>query len=146
MTPYERARRSAEAMLSGDAASKWMGFTLDEVGEGTAVMSFLVEDHHLNGHGICHGGLIFSLADSAFAFACNSRNRQTVAQSNSISFIRPGRLGERLTAKARELSQTGRSGVYDVEVTRADGEIVAVFRGNSRTIRGVHFEEDPETG
>ena len=141
-TPDDRARRSAAVMWAGDAASKWMGFSLDEIAEGRAVMSVTVEAQHLNGHGICHGGLIFALADSAFAFACNSRNIRTVAQHNSISYLRPARLGDRLTAIAQEAALAGRSGVYDVAVKRENGEQVAVFRGASRAVGGHHFNED----
>jgi len=142
MTPQERAERSAAAMWAHDSASKWLGMTMDAVGPGTCTMSFEVEDHHLNGHYICHGGYIFTLADSAFAFACNSHNRFAVAQQNQITFLAPGRKGERLVAVAREVSLSGRSGVYDVEVTGADGRQVALFRGLSRIIKGQHFEED----
>ena len=141
MTPEDRARRSAEAMWANDRASKWLGMTLDTVGPGTATMSFTVEDHHLNGHDICHGGYIFTLADSAFAFACNSYNQIAVAQENQITFLSPGRKGERLTAVATEAARTGRSGVYDIIVTGGDGRKVALFRGLSRTIKGQHFEE-----
>lgn len=141
MTPEERARRSAAAMWHSDAASKWLGMSLDAVGPGWARMSFTVEPQHLNGHGICHGGYIFTLADSAFAFACNSYNRVAVAQHNTISYISPGQAGERLTAEAREVSLQGRSGIYDVTVRGADGRIVAEFRGCSRIIQGTHFDE-----
>lgn len=141
MTPQERADRSAAAMWAADAASKWLGMTLDKVGPGTAELSFTVEDHHLNGHRICHGGYIFTLADSAFAFACNSYNQVTVAQENAITYLTPGQPGERLTAHAVESARTGRSGVYDVTVTGEDGRKVALFRGLSRTIKGQHFEE-----
>ncbi|RMH49307.1 MAG: hydroxyphenylacetyl-CoA thioesterase PaaI [Alphaproteobacteria bacterium] len=141
MTPEERARRSAAAMWRSDAASRWLGLSLDAVGPGWARMSFTVAPHHLNGHGICHGGYIFTLADSAFAFACNSYNRVAVAQHNTISYISPARAGERLVAEAREVSLQGRSGIYDVTV-RGDGErIVAEFRGCSRIIKGTHFDE-----
>jgi acyl-CoA thioesterase len=116
--------------------------TLDAVGPGTATMSFTVEDHHLNGHDICHGGYIFTLADSAFAFACNSYNQLAVAQENQITFLSPGRKGERLTAVAAEAAKTGRSGVYDIIVTGGDGRKVALFRGLSRIIKGQHFEEE----
>jgi acyl-CoA thioesterase len=102
----------------------------------------IVAPHHLNGHGICHGGFIFTLADSAFAFACNSHNRIAVAQHNSISYLSPGKGGETLTAEAREVSLTGRSGLTDVTVTGGDGRIVALFRGASRQIAGTHFPED----
>lgn len=142
MTPEERARRSAQVMWENDAASKWLGMTLDAVGPGTATMSFEVQAHHLNGHGICHGGYIFTLADSAFAFACNSYNALAVAQENSITFLSPGKPGERLVAQAAEVGRAGRSGVYDITVTAGDGRKVAIFRGLSRTINGTHFEED----
>lgn len=142
MTPQIRAERSAEAMWANDRASKWLGMSLDAIGPGTATMSFTVQDHHLNGHSICHGGYIFTLADSAFAFACNSYNENTVAQQNQITYLSPGRAGERLTATATETSKTGRSGIYDITVTGEDGRNVAVFRGLSRTVKGHHFEED----
>lgn len=141
MTPQERAERSAAAMWATDAASKWLGMTLDSVGPGTASMSFTVQDHHLNGHLICHGGYIFTLADSAFAFACNSYNTITLAQQNSITYLAPGQPGERLSAAATEVSRAGRSGIYDVTVTGQDGRKVALFRGLSRTIKGYNFEE-----
>ncbi len=142
MTPQERAERSAQAMWENDRASKWLGARLDAVGPGTAELSMEVQEHHLNGHGICHGGYIFTLADSAFAFACNSYNQLVVAQENSITFLSPGQAGERLTARARESARQGRSGVYDVTVTGADGRKVALFRGLSRQINGQHFKED----
>jgi len=141
MTPQERAERSAAAMWSTDAASKWLGMSLDSVGPGTATMSFEVQDHHLNGHLICHGGYVFTLADSAFAFACNSYNAVTLAQQNSITYLSPGQPDERLTATAVEVSRAGRSGIYDVTVTGNDGRQVALFRGLSRTIKGFNFEE-----
>jgi acyl-CoA thioesterase len=137
----EIARRSAEAMWARDDASKWLGMSLDTVGPGTAVTSFTVEKHHTNGHDICHGGYIFTLADSAFAFACNSHNRIAVAQHNTITFVAPGRLGSRLTASAKEIALFGRSGICDVRVADQDGKLIAEFRGASRTIEGKHFEE-----
>lgn len=145
MTAEEIARKSAEAMWARDDASKWLGASLDAVGPGTASMSMLVEKHHTNGHDICHGGFIFTLADSAFAFACNSYNQIAVAQHNTISFIAPGFRGDRLTAEAREIARAGRSGLYDVTVTNQDGRLVAEFRGASRIVKGVHFE-DAATG
>jgi len=134
------AEMSAEAMWAKDSASKWLGMTLDAVGPGTATGSMTVEKHHTNGHDICHGGYIFTLADSAFAFACNSYNRLVVAQHNSITFIAPGKLGDRLTADCREVARYGRSGIYDVKVTNQEGTLIAEFRGVSRTIEGRHFE------
>lgn len=142
MTEEERARRSAEAMWATDAASQWLGLRLIDVGPGRAVMEMTVQDHHLNGHGICHGGFIFTLADSAFAFACNSHNRIAVAQHNAITYLSPGQPGETLRAEAVEVALTGRSGLTDVTVTGGDGRKVALFRGASRQISGQHFEED----
>lgn len=141
LTADEVARRSAEAMWARDDASKWLGGTLDAVGPGTATMSMTVEKHHTNGHDICHGGFIFTLADSAFAFACNSYNQIVVAQHNVITFVAPGRLGDRLTAVAREVTRFGRSGLYDVRVTDQTGRLIAEFRGASRVVKGQHFDE-----
>lgn len=145
MTPKERAEASAAAMWESDAASKWLGMSIVEVDEGTATLELTVQPHHANGHGICHGGVTFSLADSAFAFACNSRNRNTVAQNNLINFIAPAQVGERLRAVAREVSLAGRSGVYDVTVSNQDGRVIAEFRGMSRTVKGQLFPEDGES-
>lgn len=142
MTPKERAERSAEAMWANDDASKWIGMALGDVDEGTAVMTLTVQPHHCNGHAICHGGVIFSLADSAFAFACNSRNQVTVAQHNNISFLAPGKEGDLLTATAREVYIKGRSGIYDMQVVNQDGTRIAEMRGMSRAISGTLFEEE----
>ena len=144
MSPQTRAERSAEAMWQNDRASKWLGLELVEVGEGRAVMTLEVKPHHCNGHGTCHGGVTFSLADSAFAFACNSRNRRTVAQHNLVSYIAPAREGDMLRAEAREVSLSGANGIYDVDVVRQDGTKIAEFRGMSRTIKGQFFEESTE--
>ena len=141
ISDQERAERSSEAMLKDDHTTKGMGMSIDAVGPGTATLSMVVRKDHLNGHGSCHGGAIFTLADSAFAFACNSHNTITVAQHCSVTFLAPGREGDRLTATAREVTLAGRSGVYDVSVTRQDGVTIAEFRGLSRTISGTHFEE-----
>ncbi len=143
ISAQERADRASQAMWASDDASKWVGMSLDKVTPGHAVMSMTVEKHHTNGHDICHGGVIFSLADSAFAFACNSYNRVAVAQHNTISFIAPGHLGDVLTATAHEVSLRGRNGIYDVRVTRENGEVIAEMRGCSREIGGQHFEEAP---
>ena len=142
MTPEDRARQSAETMLAADKATKGLGMKITEVGPGRAVLTMPVRDDMLNGHGICHGGFIFSLADSAFAFACNTYNQNTVAQQNQITYLAPGQSGELLTATAREVSRTGRSGIYDVTVTGEDGRTVALFRGLSRTIKGQLFPEE----
>ena len=142
LTPKERAERAAEAMWAGDNASKWMGMEIVAVDAGRATLSLTVEPHHANGHGICHGGVTFTLADSAFAFACNSHNRRTVAQHNVVTYVAPGRVGDRLTAEAREVDLTGRSGIYDVTVRNQEGRLIAEFRGFSRTIDGQLFEEE----
>ena len=141
MTPKERAEKSAQAMWANDNASSWLGMELIAVDEGCAILSLTVEKHHANGHGICHGGITFALADSAFAFACNSRNQSTVAQHNVISYTAPAKIGERLTATAIEVSLNGRSGIYDVKVTNPNRQVVAELRGFSRTINGQHFQE-----
>lgn len=141
MSPQEIAERSAAAMWARDDASKWLGASIDRVGPGSATLSMTVERHHTNGHDICHGGFIFTLADSAFAFACNSYNQVVVAQHNVITYVAPGALGDRLTAEAREVARYGRSGIYDVRVTDQTGRLVAEFRGASRAIEGRHFED-----
>ena len=141
MTPKERAQKSAETMWNNDQASAWFGMRIDEIDEGFAVLSLTVEKKHTNGHGICHGGVTFALADSAFAFACNSRNQSTVAQHNTISYTAAVKLGDVLTATANEISLIGRNGIYDVEVSNQEGLAVAQFRGCSRAIRGTLFEE-----
>ncbi len=144
MTPEQRARRSADAMWANDAASQALGMHINEISPGRAVLSMQVRPDHLNGLGICHGGFIFTLADSAFAFACNTANQLTVAQENQITFLAPGQPDERLTATAQAQAQAGRTGVYDVRVTGEDGRTVALMRGLSRTIKGAHFDEDDE--
>jgi acyl-CoA thioesterase len=115
---------------------------LVRVAPGQATMTMAVRPEHLNGHGICHGGYIFTLADTAFAYACNSHNKLVVAQENTITYLSPGRKDEVLTATAQEVHLAGRSGVYDVAVTGEDGRKVALFRGLSRQISGTHFKED----
>ena len=106
------------------------------VGPGRAILTMTVRESMTNGQGICHGGFIFALADSAFAFACNSYGQRTVAQHCAVTFLRPAQLGDRLTAECVERTRTGRNGIYDVAVKRADGELIAEFRGHSRTIDG----------
>lgn len=143
MTPKDRAQRSASAMWEGDRASAWVGMNIVEVDEGRAILTLKIIEDHCNGHGIGHGGVTFMLADSAFAFACNSRNVATVAQHNTISFLAPVRLGDTLTATAVETTLKGRSGITDVIVTNNAGEVIAQFRGASRAIGGQLFEEVP---
>ena len=135
-SPDDIARACAEAMWREDDASKGLGMAIVEVKAGLATLAMTIQPHMVNGQRIAHGGFIFTLADSAFAFACNSHNERAVAAQCNISFIRPGKLGDRLVATAREISRNGRSGIYDVRVT-ADDTVIAEFRGHSRTIGGV---------
>jgi acyl-CoA thioesterase len=130
-------------MWAGDRASQALGMNVDDVGPGTATLSMVVRDDMVNGHAIGHGGLTFALADSAFAFACNSYNRSTVAAGAEIRFRRPTYLGDRLVATATERTREGRDGVYDVQVT-SDDEVVAIFTGRSKEIGGTLFEEEEE--
>ena len=139
----EIAQLSADAMWAGDRASQAMGMKVEQVGPGYAVVSMPVTEVMTNGHGFCHGGFIFSLADSTFAFACNSHNQRHVAQTCQITYLAPGRLGMRLIAEARERYRGERSGLYDVTVRSAEGETIAEFRGFSRSIPGLLV---PETG
>ena len=136
MDPQEVARRCAEKMMQHDAASQHLGISLKSVSPGSASMCMKVTGNMLNGHGYCHGGFIFTLADSAFAFACNSYNQSTVASGAEITFLLPVQSGEHLTANAIEVHKKGRSGLYDVEVRNERAELVAVFRGHARTIKG----------
>lgn len=142
MTPQERADKSAAAMWGSDSASKFIGISLDSVAPGKAVGHIKVEKHHVNGLDICHGGTIFHLADTIFAFACNSYNNRAVAQQCSINFMAAGMLGDTLTATASEVLVKGRNGIYDVMITNQNGEEIALFRGNSRQVRGTNFPED----
>jgi acyl-CoA thioesterase len=138
------ARRVAESMFEGDRASRdTMGMELVSCDPGRAIMRMTVRELHLNGHHICHGGFIFTLADSTFAFACNSRNRVTVASGGSIEFLKPGQLGDVLTCEGIEQVLQGRHGIYDMTVRNQRGETVAVLRGKSAQIQGTVIPEDP---
>jgi acyl-CoA thioesterase len=136
------ARLSAEAMWAEDRASQGLGMNVESVGPGTATLSMTITDAMVNGHGLCHGGFIFLLADSAFAFACNSHGARNVAQSCQIAFVSPGRLGMRLIAEANERHKAERSGIYDVTVRAGSGETIAEFRGFSRQIPGTLIASD----
>jgi acyl-CoA thioesterase len=143
MTPEQRAQRVADAMFPADVASKeTMGMELVTVAPGRAVLRMAVKRLHLNGHQICHGGFIFTLADSTFAFACNSHNRNTVAAGCSIEFLKPAKEGDVLTCEGVEQILQGRHGVYDMKVSNQRGETVAMFRGKSAQIPGTVFPED----
>ena len=142
MTPQELAEACATAMWNDDSASQNLGMSLDHVAPGEAALSMTITDQMTNGHGMCHGGYIFTLADSAFAFACNTYNQRVVAQACAVTYLNPVELGARLTARAREISRRGRSGIYDVRVSDATGTVIAEFRGHSRVIKGTHLRED----
>ncbi len=142
MTPGIRAEKCAKIMFTKDTATVGLGIMIQTIAPGHAVLTMQVRPDMLNGHGICHGGFTFTLADSAFAFACNTYNQLTVAQQNQITYLAPGKLGETLTATAIEVSKSGRSGTYDVTVTGNDGRTVALFRGLARSIKGQHFPEE----
>ena len=139
----EVARRSAEAMWAGDRASRSLGMEILDVGPGRATLRMTVTDDMVNGHAIGHGGYTFTLADSAFAFACNSYNRVTVAAGAEIRFRAPTRLGDVLTATATERQRAGRDGTYDISVSNVAGTVVATFVGRSKEIGGTLFEAEP---
>lgn len=135
-SPQQIADRVREGMLANDRATKALGMEVLEVGPGRAVLRMTVRDDMLNGHDICHGGLIATLADSSFAYACNSYDELTVASGFAIDLLAPGRPGDVLTATCVEVSRSGRTGLYDAEVRNQRGERVAMFRGRSYTAKG----------
>ena len=136
------AQRVAEAMFAADRASReLMQMVLVSCAPGRATMRMTVREEQLNGHQICHGGFIFTLADSTFAFACNSHNKSTVAASASIEFLKAGHLGDVLTCDAQEQVLQGRHGIYDMSVTNQRGDVIAVFRGKSAQIAGTVVQE-----
>lgn len=139
LDPHTVAERSAETMLATDSASAYLGIRLISTGPGRAELQMLVTANMLNGHRIGHGGFIFSLADTAFAVACNSYNRVTVASGCDIDFVEAVQENELLTATGIERYRRGRSGLYDITVRRADGTVVAEMRGRSREIGGTLF-------
>lgn len=134
--PQGLAEAVGAAMYARDPASQSLGMTLDAIAPGHARMSMPVRADMLNGHATCHGGFIFALADSAFAFACNSHNLVTVGAGCSIDYLSPGREGDVLTAAASEQTLAGKTGIYDVEVRNQDGRTIALFRGKSHRISG----------
>ncbi|HWJ93698.1 MAG TPA: hydroxyphenylacetyl-CoA thioesterase PaaI [Telluria sp.] len=135
-TPQALAELAGKTMYERDPASQALGMTLDEIRPGYARMSMPVRGDMLNGHGTCHGGYIFMLADSAFAFACNSHNLNTVGAGCTIDYIAPGREGDVLVAEAVEQALTGKTGVYDVAVSNQEGRRIALLRGKSHRING----------
>ena len=135
-TAQQVAEAARDAMWAQDKASRALGMKITGVGPGRAAIRMAVRPEMCNGHLICHGGMIFALADSAFAFACNSHNKVTVANNCTISFIAPAREGDTLIAEAVERHRGGRSGVYDVTITNQDAELIALFRGHSTQVKG----------
>ena len=134
--PQRVAEATRDAMWRNDRASQALGMQVLAVGPGTATLAMTVREDMLNGHDICHGGLVTTLADSAFAFACNAYNEVTVASGFDVNLMQAARRGDRLTASAHEVSRSGRTGVYDIAVTNQRGEAVAAFRGRSYTLKG----------
>jgi acyl-CoA thioesterase len=135
------AKACADSMWAQDRASQRLGMQIDKVEPGYAQLSMTIRDDMLNGQNIAHGGGIFTLADSAFAFACNTYNQFTVAQQCSVSFLAPVFVDDHLTATAVERNRSKRSGIYDVTVVNQKGEVVAEFRGHSRTVKGQHVPD-----
>jgi acyl-CoA thioesterase len=134
------AERVATLIEREDRASRWLGMRLVEVGPGRARLSMRVTADMVNGQKVCHGGLIFSLADSSFGYACNSHNQRALAASCSIDFLAPAQLGDELTAEAQETAHAGRTRLYDVRVTNQSGELIALFRGKSAAVKGTWVE------
>lgn len=143
-SPDELAQACADAMYSRDLASQGLGITLLDIGPGRARLSMAVRPDMLQGHGTCHGGFLFALADSAFAFACNSHDKATVAQGCSIDYLAPALAGDLLTAAATELSRKGRTGLYDVRIQNQRGELIALFRGKSYQVRGTVLAQETQ--
>ncbi len=143
--PHALAELAGRVMYERDPASQALGARLESISPGEATMSMTVRADMLNGHKTCHGGFIFALADSTFAFACNSRNLVTVASGCTIDYLAPAYEGDRLTARASEYSLAGRTGIYDIHVSNQDGKPIAVFRGRSYRIKG-YVVEPQEAG
>ncbi len=136
MNPQALAEAAGAAMFARDPASQGLGMKLVEIRPGYARMTMPVRTDMLNGHQTCHGGFIFALADSAFAFACNSHNHTTVGAGCTIDYLAPGRLDDLLTAEAIERALAGKTGIYDVNVTNQEGKMIATFRGKSHRVAG----------
>jgi acyl-CoA thioesterase len=135
MDPQQRADHVGRGMLAEDEASRGLGMRVERMGPGTATLSMVVRPEMLNGFKICHGGFISTLADSAFAFACNSYNELTVAAGFTVAFIAPAKEGDVLTAEAKDVGIAGRTGIYDATVRNQRGELIATFRGRSHRLK-----------
>lgn len=145
LNSQQLAEACADAMFSRDHASQGLGMRIESVAPGRAVLTMAVREDMVQGHGNCHGGFIFALADSAFAFACNTYDEATVASGCSIDYLGPGQLGDMLTATAEERSRRGRTGIYDITVRNQRGHEVALFRGRSHKIRGTVRRQEKST-
>ena len=141
LTPKERAWETGLAMVREDAAFRSLGATLETIDIGSATVRLKINQSHTNGHGYCHGGVIFTLADATFGFACNSYNVKAVAQNCTITYICPVMESEVLVSEAKEIKKFGRSAIYDVSIVNQKKDLVAVFRGHSREIGGNIFQE-----
>ena len=141
LTPGERAIKTGEIMTNNDSNFKSLGATLEKISVGSATVGLEIKDAHTNGHGFCHGGVIFTLADATFGFACNSYNVKAVAQNCSITYISPVKKKDKLVAEAKEIKKFGRSAIYDVTITNQNNDLVALFRGHSRSVGSQLFDE-----
>jgi len=137
LTPQAIAEACANALWATDEATQFLNMTLSEIAPGACNLTMTIKSTMCNGHGSCHGGYIFTLADSAFAFACNTYNQRAVAQHCNITYLNPAASGDCLTAIAKEVSKQGRGGIYDVQVRNQKNDVIAEFRGHSRTIKGM---------
>jgi acyl-CoA thioesterase len=135
-----RAQRIAEVIWPQDAASRWLGMKLEEVRAGYARLSMQVREHMVNAQDVCHGGLIFTLADSSFGYACNTHNQRALAAGASIEFLAPALLNDVLVAECCETAKSGRRGIYDARVTNQNGGLIALFRGESALVKGTWVE------
>lgn len=142
MTPQDVAEKVAELMWPDDHAARGLGMEIVAVGPGTATLRMTVRQDMVNGHGHCHGAFIFAVADAAFAYACNSDNHRAVAGGATIDFLAPAVFGEVLVAAAQRRQQGGRNGVYDIEVSNQDGQLISIFRGRSVRVKGQFFDPD----
>jgi acyl-CoA thioesterase len=136
MSPEEIAERTAGLIERDDRASRWLGIALEEVRPGYARMTMRVAEHMVNAQNVCHGGLVFALADSSFGYACNTHNQRALAASCTIEFLAPAQVGDHLTAEATEVARAGRSSVYDVRVTNQHRQTIALFRGKAASVKG----------
>lgn len=139
--PQQLAELAASTMFANDHAAQALGISIDKVQPGFSMLSMIVRKDMVNGHDICHGGMTFALADTAFAYACNSRNIATVASGCSIEYLAAGKRGDRLIAEATEINLGRRSGVYDVRITNQDGKLIAIFRGKSASLNRPVIEQ-----